>query len=494
MRTRFPLNSNASEAISFLETRFILENGQPVRFESWQKQYVLAPVFERARTRWDTFLIGLPKKNGKSTLAACIAAYALLLDDNNPEVYSTAGDKDQASIIFNSTAKALKRSSLREYFKFYKEAIERADGEGLYRVLAADASGSHGLNASCVIWDELWNQPNYALWEALTHTPTRAHPFHFVVTYAGYQARQGNLLWDLYSRGISGSDPGMYTYWRDGAEANVASWITQEYLESQRRRLPDHIFRRLHWNQWSVAREAKAFRIPADCWAGMFEDAVPEGSYIVGIDLAKVRDFTAWCVLRTDVEPRRVVEMGKLPHMDYVAQVELLDSKVKRFGNPRTVVDAGAAGAAVVELMRGRGMNVEEFRFTNDSKARIVTALAVAFEQRSIILPKAGRTIDEDRAIADLEVELFNFEPTLLKSGNIRYEAAGAFHDDLVMALCLAHDAVEGSAEPWVAVISVNMPPPVDRVPSFAERSGKSAADTTGWEATDGPSRWWRPL
>ena len=98
--------------------------------------------------------------------------------------------------------------------KIYKDAIERVDGNGAYRVLASDSSSAHGGNATCVIWDELWNQPSYDLWEALTHSPARENPFHFIVTYAGYQARSGNLLWDLYSRGMAGEDPKQYTFWR----------------------------------------------------------------------------------------------------------------------------------------------------------------------------------------------------------------------------------------------------------------------------------------
>lgn len=448
-----PINNNAFEVISFLEKYFVLENGKPIRLEPWQKEHVLTPVIERVIRSCDTFLIGLPKKNGKSTLASCVALYALLLDDANPEVYSAAGDLDQARIIFNFTKRAIQRSELRKFFRFFKDAIERADGAGVYRAFAADASGLHGLNASCVIWDELWNQFSYDLWEALTHTPSRAHPFHFVVTYAGYQARAGNLLWDLYLRGISGADPHQYTYWRSGPDANVASWVTREYLESQRRRLPVHIYKRLHMNEWSVADSAKVFRISAECWDGYFEEAKPNARYVIGIDLAKLRDFTAWCVLRTDVQPYRVVDVGKLGHMDYTIQVELLDALVKRFGNPRVIVDESAAGTAVVELMRKRGWRVEEFKFTNDSKARLVMDLAVGFEQRHIVLPKVGRTLNENRAIADLEVELFNFEPTELRSGNLHYGAAGAYHDDLVMALCLAWSARRTQAKPFLETI-----------------------------------------
>jgi hypothetical protein len=455
-------------ALDFLERNFMLESStflvkRPIRFELWQRDHVLNPVIDKVdgKRRWDTFLIGLPKKNGKSTLAGCIATYALLLDDPNPEVYSTAGDKDQARIIFNFTKKAFERSpGLRPLVKIKKDVIERVDGNGIYQVLASDSTGSHGLNASCVIWDELWNQPSYDLWEALTHSPARKNPFHFIATYSGYQARSGNLLWDLYSRGMTGEDPKQYTFWRSGPDANFASWVTAEYLKSQQLRLPDHIFRRLHWNEWSVAQDAKTFRIPEECWQGAFENYLgADHKYVVGIDLARSRDFTAYCVIRKNVSPVRLVEFGRLPHIDFTRQVEMLAATVERFGNPRAIVDAGNAGSAVIELMREQEMDVKEFTFTNDSKARIVTDLCLAFEQRKLLLPKVGRTLDENRAVHELEKELFNFEPTSLNSGKLRYEAASGYHDDLVMALCLAYSAASHvPKKPIFEVIELRTP------------------------------------
>ena len=435
--------------LDFLERNFIPKGSdqKPISFEPWQVEHVLAPVFKKVNSQrcYDTFLIGLPKKNGKSTLAACVGVYALILDDPNPEVYSAAGDKDQARIIFNFTKQAFERSvGLRQLVKVYKDVIERADGNGIYRALASDSSGAHGLNPSCVIWDECWNQPDYNLWEALTHSPARENPFHFIVSYAGYQACSGNLLWDLYSRGLRGDDVKMYMYWKSGDDANVASWITPEYLAQQRSRLPDHIYRRLHANDWSTAEATKVFRVPAECWQGAFENCIsdriyPGNAYSVGIDLAKVRDFTAWVVIRKDVTPLRVVDFGKLPHIDYTCQVEMLAATLKRFGNPKALGDAGAAGVVVLELMRERGLKVEEFKFTSESKTRVVTDLAVGFEQRKLVLPSSGRSLDENRAVHDLEAELFNFETTVLRSGTIRYEAGSGYHDDLVMALCLAY-------------------------------------------------------
>jgi len=280
--------------ITFLEQNFIPEGhspSEPIQCEPWQKEHILKPVFEKigGKRPWDTFLIGLPKKNGKSTMGSCVATYALFLDDPYPEVYSAAGDKDQAKIIFNYTKKAFKRSSrLRPLVKIYKDVIERVDGNGIYRVLASDSSGNHGLNPSCVIWDELWNQSSYDLWEALTFSPARKNPFHFIVTYAGYSSHSGNLLWDLYSRGMANEDPRQYTFWCSGPEANRASWVTAEYLESQRRRVPDHMFRRLHYNEWSVAEATKVFRVPQECYQGTFQDPVPGATYAAGIDLGNI--------------------------------------------------------------------------------------------------------------------------------------------------------------------------------------------------------------
>lgn len=326
--------------------------------------------------------------------------------------------------------------------------------------------------------------------------------FHFVVSYAGYQARSGNRLWDLYQRGITNSDKHMYTFWRSGPDANLASWITPAYLESQRRRLPDHIFRRLHYNEWSVAADSKVFRIAPETWSGTFQDSLQGSTYVVGLDLAKLRDFTSWSVLRTDVDPIRLVDCGKLPHMDYSRQADLLAAKVQRFGNPRVLVDSSGPGQSVVEMLRERGLAVEEFVFTNESKAKVVTDVCVAFEQRKIALPKAGRTIDESRAISDLELELFNFEPTVLKSGNLRYEAAGNFHDDMVISLTLAWAlALEAQVQPWALCVTMPFGASPLTAPSFAPSFGGMTPSTAPpkpieeWDVNDpGPEYLWRPM
>ena len=65
---------------------------------------------------------------------------------------------------------------------------------------------------------------------------------------------------------------------------------------------------------------------------------------------------------------KRMVHIAKLPHCDYVKQVDMIKATLSRFGNPRALVDETGTGTAVVEMMRAKGIEVEEFTFTNDRR------------------------------------------------------------------------------------------------------------------------------
>lgn len=78
----------------------------------------------------------------------------------------------------------------------------------------------------------------------------------------------------------------------------------------------------------------------------------------------------------------------------------------------------------------------------------------MAFQQGKLLLPSSGRSLDESRTAQDLETELFHFQPTALRSGKLQYGAASGYHDDLVMALCLAYgEASHTPREPMIEFI-----------------------------------------
>lgn len=160
----------------------------------WQEQVVrdvFGIVDENGQRQFRTAYVEIPKKNGKSELAAAIALY-LLYADNEPsaEVYGAAADRQQASIVFDvanhmvqMTPALLKRSKIMGATK----RIVNYSNAGFYQVLSAEVGTKHGLNVSGLVFDELHTQPNRKLYDVLTKGSgdAREQPLYFLITTAG---------------------------------------------------------------------------------------------------------------------------------------------------------------------------------------------------------------------------------------------------------------------------------------------------------------------
>lgn len=184
--------------IGFLEDHYYIpETKAPVKLEDWQKERIFEPLFEidpeTGLRRFSLGLVGLAKKNSKSTMAAMIGNYFLFQDEEFGEIILTANSKDQSSwIIFDKLKKSLLMNP--EQFKYVN------------------------------IFDE------------------------------------DSLLYELYKSGFEGKDPKMFFLWE---HKNLASWMTEDYLSSQRKRLRPGTYKRLYCNEWGSGEEAF---IEMDLW------------------------------------------------------------------------------------------------------------------------------------------------------------------------------------------------------------------------------------
>ncbi|BEQ14498.1 terminase large subunit domain-containing protein [Desulfoferula mesophila] len=433
----------------FAEALFVLDDGRPMCLEDWQRERVFEPVFDtmddRGLRQFNEALIGLPKKNSKSTMAALVACYGLLADgEPEPEIYGVAGDKDQARVIFRQTSRAIQRSPvLLNEVRIYKDVIERKDGTGFYRVLSADAPTAHGLNPHFVIFDELWNQRSYDLYEALTHSPVRRQPLHFIVTYAGYEQYEGNLLWDLYQRGLRGDDPRFYFIW---SHENLASWITAEYLEQQRRRLPEHVFQRLHENRWTSGSSAFLPRDDVDLaiTPRLGQTWAPGGghAFSVGVDLGLANDATVVTTVHYDRDSGKVVldnvktwRGSKLQKVRIEDVEDHLMNLHENFPGVRVSADPWQAVNSIQRL-KERGLKVEEFVFSPSNITRLTQNLFSLFKDRRI----------EIFDYPDLIKELVSVK-VVEKSYGYRIDHESGAHDDHVISLGMAALAAVSKAQ-----------------------------------------------
>jgi phage terminase large subunit-like protein len=248
--------------------------GGPFLLEPWQETLVrdlYGRRDEQGRRWFKEALVGIARKNGKSSLAAGLALYHLTVGgEPGGEVYSLAGDRDQARIVYD-TAKAMVEASpvLAKECRPFRSVIEHKRSGSTYRVRSSEARRSHGYNPVLAIVDELHVHPDGELYEAMkTAMGAREEPLLVSITTAGFDA--DSFCFDLFSKARRGDDPRLlFRWWQapDGADpedrlgwhaANPASWITDEFLADQRRSagLSENSFRRLHLNQWTESMEA----------------------------------------------------------------------------------------------------------------------------------------------------------------------------------------------------------------------------------------------
>lgn len=428
---------------------FILEDGNPLKLEEWQEEEIIKPIFHTldpdGRRRYNLALVGLPKKNGKSTLASLVALYMLLCDDRDPEVYSAAGSQAQAAIIHRQVSRAIQRSPLLAgEVKINTDNIVRRDGRGFYRVLSSEAPQVHGLNPSCVILDEVWNQPNYALYEALTTSPARPEPLTLAITYAGYRPYAGEVAWDLYERGLSGVDPRMFFYWASGREGNRASWVTEEYLRQQESRLPPHIFQRLHLNQWTTGEGSLLSR--EDIMAAVDPGLSPVFSgnnayrYHLSLDLGLRRDSTALAICHRD---KGVVYLDLMKTWTapkggevQVDEVERYILDLKRSFNFATMVFDPYQSESLKQRLQAKGLPISVFNFSGASWPALTMNLLGLFKDRRVRLYQHDGLIRELQTVSIVE-QSYGYKLQNSKAGT---------HDDMVVSLAMASlKAMEGA-------------------------------------------------
>lgn len=222
----------------FVERLPTTDTGKPFHLYDWQREALMEfygtmdvpesgtdEGAERLRRYWYLYL-EIPKKNGKSELAAALALYHLFADgEMNAEVYLCAVDRNNASIVYRAavfmatsapwTAKMIARGELNivESRKIieYRRRVRTENGGykwitlGILQVLSAETAGKHGPKPSCVIFDELHAQPNRKLWDLMTGAAgaSRRQPAWIVLTTAGDDPDRNSIGWEIHEKAVA---------------------------------------------------------------------------------------------------------------------------------------------------------------------------------------------------------------------------------------------------------------------------------------------------
>lgn len=299
--------------------------GQPFDLRPWQERFV-RDVFGTLRPdglrQYRTAWLEIPRKNGKTTLAAGIALY-MLIGDGEPgaEVILAASDRDQASLSYDIAVGMVRQSAyLRGRLKIVESTRRIVDTQtGSYmRAIPSDAAGSHGFNCSAIIADEVHAWHGRELWDVLTtSTGARRQPLTVAITTAGYD--RTSLAFELHEYAEKVRDgiindpsflPVIYAApddadWTDESvwrEANPAlndfrNVEEMRQLAERAKHTPalQNTFRRLYLNQWTSSETRWLDLTAWEACGGDFDaEALRGRDCYAGLDLSSTTDLTAF--------------------------------------------------------------------------------------------------------------------------------------------------------------------------------------------------------
>ena len=273
-----------------------------------------------------TAIASFPRKNGKTTLSACLVLLHLVGPEAQPnsQLYSTAQSRQQAAILFRLASKIVRMSpTLISYVTIRDSAKQLACVElgTEYTALSADAATAHGLSPILVIHDELGQVrgPRFPLYDAM-ETGSGAHDDPLTIIISTQAPEDGDLLSVIIDDAATGADPETKLFlWCAGDEDDPfieATWRKanplygtalspdrMKELAAKAKRMPsmEAAFRNLNLNQ-RVAADGNF--VPKPIWLACKGAPSPEafeaGPVFIGLDLSARNDITALAMVARD--------------------------------------------------------------------------------------------------------------------------------------------------------------------------------------------------
>jgi phage terminase large subunit-like protein len=214
-RTAAPEPTRAERNIKWVQDYCVVPEGKdigkPVVLREWQKADLRKIYDNPSGTR--TAIISFGKKNGKTSLAACLLLLHLCGPEAlpNTQLPSTATTREQAAVLFNLAAKMVRMSPDLNSNLVIRDTAKQIfcpDLGTLYKALSADASSAHGQSPFFAIHDELGQVrgPVSELYNAIENA-MGAHDAPMSVIISTQAPTDADLLSILIDDGLTGRDP-----------------------------------------------------------------------------------------------------------------------------------------------------------------------------------------------------------------------------------------------------------------------------------------------
>jgi len=252
------------------------------------------------------------------------------------------------------------------------------------------------------LWVEAW----YAINSTLTHTGGRAKIIGNV---------KGRKNWFFTEAVKAKSGQKGYAYHKLTSLDNP--YNDAKTIEEARQILPPNVFEELYM---AVPQEDSGNPFGFNNIKNCIKSLSTKLPVVYGIDLAKSVDWTVVIGLDSD---------GDVCHFDrYQSDWNWTMNHILSLRKDvDIVIDSTGVGDPIVEDLQRKRSKIEGYKFSSESKQRIIEGLSLSIQTQKIGFP-SGIITDE--------LESFEYEYT--RTG-VKYTAPAGMHDDCVCALALAN-------------------------------------------------------
>lgn len=298
-----------------------------IQLQPWQK-FIIANLFgwiwkNSGFRRFNVAYIRVPRKNGKSVLAAGIGLYMLSADSEvGAEVYCGAGSLKQADEVFSPALKMVEKTpKLRSAYGITSKAksIHKIDGSKFEPVIGKPGDGA---SPSCAIVDEYHEHNSADLYDTMvTGMAARQQPLMLVITTAGenlfspcydmdkdaIRVLEGLMEWpELFAicYGIDEDDDWTDPQMLIKANPNYGVSVGPDFIKSQqklamKKTSKQNSFKTKHLDVWCNAKKAY---FNALNWQNCYDPKLDINDFLgetcwIGLDLAKKRDLSAKVII-----------------------------------------------------------------------------------------------------------------------------------------------------------------------------------------------------
>ena len=201
--------------------------------------------------------------------------------------------------------------------------------------------------------------------------------------------------------------------------------ISQDVLDQEKLEMPQDLFRQEYYCEF-LEDAGAVFRGVDKC---VYEGSLAvdnERTYQLGVDIAKYQDFTS--ITPFDLTTFKVGKPERFNQIDYNVQKAKIEAQYYKYNKGKMWLDSTGVGEPIYDDLYAKGIRVEPYKFTEQTRRDLLTNLQLKIEQGIIQLPRDEILLNELKSM--------HYE--LSESGRVKMFVPEGLHDDTIMSTALA--------------------------------------------------------